>query len=189
MARLLKDRLHTQSAVSHVGLDGTVSLGDERVCRAAHVVLALPPQLVTHSQLVSELPVHVAQDLAAIPTWMAGHAKFVALYDRPCWLVAGLSGDATSRHGPLMEIHDASGPDGSPAALFVFLGILAVHRRGTEVETKLAAKAQLTRLFGPEARHHKACALCDWARQPHTATQADLVPPSGHPAYGVPTSV
>ncbi len=38
---------------------------------------------------------------------MAGHAKVVALYERPFWREQGLSGDAISHCGTLAEIHDA----------------------------------------------------------------------------------
>ena len=39
---------------------------------------------------------------------MAGHAKFIALYERAFWREAGCSGTAMSQRGPLTEIHDAS---------------------------------------------------------------------------------
>lgn len=56
------------------------------------------------------------------PTWMAGHAKVVAIYERPFWRDSGLSGFVSSRVGPLQEIHDAS-PEAGSGALFGFLGI------------------------------------------------------------------
>lgn len=61
------------------------------------------------------------------PTWMAPHAKFFALYDRPSWREAGLSGMAQSMVGPMGEIHDATTAGGA-AALFGFLGIDADRR-------------------------------------------------------------
>jgi monoamine oxidase len=132
------------------------------------------------------LPETVKQSLAAVPTWMAGHAKFVAVYDRPFWREKVLSGDAMSRHGPLAEIHDASGADGSPAALFGFLGVPASHRRARAGELETMALEQLARIFGPEARDPLQTALQDWACDPLTATEADQTPPAGHPAYGQP---
>ncbi|KFA90172.1 hypothetical protein Q664_29805 [Archangium violaceum Cb vi76] len=50
-------------------------------------------------------------------TWMAPHAKYVAVFDEPFWRRLGLSGEARSRVGPLAEVHDAS-DCGGEAALF-----------------------------------------------------------------------
>jgi monoamine oxidase len=185
VARLPADRLHLSSGIETAGV-GFVRLSDGPRCTARHVVLALPPRLAAGLQHDPPLPEAARQGLAAIPTWMAGHAKFVAVYDRPFWRDAGLSGDAMSRHGPLAEIHDASGPDGSPAALFGFLGVPAAHRMGQAPDIEALALEQLTRLFGREAARPVRTALQDWACEPLTSTQADRTPPPGHPAYGFP---
>ena len=60
-------------------------------------------------------------------TWMAPPAKFFAVYDRPFWRKAGLSGTAQSFVGPLGEIHDATTASGK-AALFGFPSIGADAR-------------------------------------------------------------
>ncbi|WP_394199173.1 hypothetical protein [Litoreibacter albidus] len=81
---------------------------------------------------------------------MAGHAKAVAIYDRPFWREVGLSGDATSRFGPLAEIHDASPAQGGPYALFGFLGVPPQVRTDEQV-VKQHVLAQLARLFSAQA--------------------------------------
>ncbi|MEM1154111.1 MAG: hypothetical protein AAGI44_08210 [Pseudomonadota bacterium] len=53
-------------------------------------------------------------ELGGVPTWMAGQAKVVAVYESPFWRDSGFSGDAMSRKGPLIEIHDASPASGEP---------------------------------------------------------------------------
>ncbi|SMX42311.1 hypothetical protein [Octadecabacter ascidiaceicola] len=58
-----------------------------------------------------------------IPTWMAGQAKAVAIYNAPFWREDALSGDAMSRHVPTVEIHDESPSKGEPYALFRFIGV------------------------------------------------------------------
>lgn len=187
-ARLPPARLHLSRAVRAVGPDG-LSLACGTRCTAAHVALTLPPRLAAALLQERPLPPAARQALAAIPTWMAGHAKFVAVYDRPFWREAGLSGDAMSRRGPLAEIHDASGPEGRPAALFGFLGVPAAQRRGQGARIEALALEQLARLFGPEARAPRQVALQDWACDPLTATEADQRPPPGHPAYGLPAAL
>ncbi len=176
VARLPADRLHQSQRAVAVG-DGSVQMADGTRHSARHVVLALPPRLAAGLLQDAVWPDALRMGLAAIPTWMAGHAKFVAVYDRPFWREAGLSGDAISRLGPLAEIHDASGADGSPAALFGFLGIPATARAGQGEKIAAQSLAQLARLFGPQAAQPVGTALQDWACEPLTATAADRTPP------------
>ena len=148
---------------------------------AAHVIAALPPRLLAHA--VAFTPAPPAPTLARwrdTPTWMAPHAKFVALYDQPFWRDAGLSGTAQSMVGPMAEIHDATTASGR-AALFGFVGVAAEQRAAVgEAAVSGACVDQLVRLFGPAARSPRATLLKDWAADPLTATAADRVP-GGHP--------
>ena len=138
--------------------------------RAERAVLALPPRLVRG----------LGMKVPDAPTWMAGHAKLIAVYDRPFWRAAGLNGDAISHRGPLAEIHDASPGDGrEEGALFGF----ALPGAARETDFEAAALGQLARLFGPEAGQPRKVFVKDWSRDAATATQADLVAPPGHPTY------
>ena len=121
----------------------------------------------------------------AAPTWMAPHAKFVAVYDRPFWREAGLSGAAQSMVGPMPEMHDATTASGR-AALFGFLGVGADQRAalGAPALTR-ACLDQLARTFGPEAQRPRATLFKDWAADALTATAADRAaggPPAADPA-------
>ena len=192
-ARLPSERLKLSSPVTGLTktaatLQATFQTGaGGQVIEAERVLLALPPRLALRSIEISPaLPEALSSALAAIPTWMAGHAKVVAVYDRPFWREQGFSGHAFSHIGPAMEIHDASPPEG-PGALFGFLGIPAEQRRGIAPEAlRAAASAQFERLFGPEAARPKALLLKDWIEDPLTATADDLAPLTSHPRYGLP---
>ena len=184
VAGLPADRLHSSVRVEMIDQHSGIHLSDGQRCAAQHIVLALPPRIAATLPLSPALTEDHKRSLAAIPTWMAGHAKFVAVYDTPFWRDAGLSGDATSRCGPMAEIHDASGPDGTPAALFGFLGLPPRHRLGRAPEITTAALEQLARVFGAQAMAPTQVALQDWAVEPQTATVLDLLPPSSHPEYG-----
>lgn len=188
-ARLPQERLHLSSRVTDIVKDDRLLIEGGRWCEAQHVVLALPPRIAATLRFQPALAPHTLRQLAAIPTWMGGHAKFVAVYHDPFWRRDGLSGDAMSRRGPLAEIHDASGPDGTPPALFGFLGLPAPQRRGREGDVRTAALQQLARIFGSEAAAPVTTALMDWAVQPETATDADATPPAGHPSYGLPPAL
>lgn len=148
---------------------------------ARHVVSTLPPRLMAKA-----IRFDPAMDPANLdcwrdmPTWMAPHAKFVAVYDRPFWRAMGLSGMAQSLVGPLGEIHDATTAGGA-AALFGFVAVPAVRRATLSQDALIrAAVDQLTRLFGPEAATPRATLVKDWATDPWTATPADSTA-SGHP--------
>jgi monoamine oxidase len=190
VAQLPKARLHLGCPVAGVSENGTVHLKSGTQCLAQHVVIALPPRLAAASLAFHpSLPTSALQALAVIPTWMAGHAKFVAVYEQPFWRQMGLSGDAISRCGPLAEIHDASGPQATPAALFGFLGIAASDRLGHADAIKAASLAQLARIFGAQAAQPTVMALQDWACEDYTAVIADHTPPRGHTAYGHPMAL
>ena len=112
------------------------------------VILTLPPRLVAALSFEPALAPSLNAALQEIPSWMAGHAKFLAFYALPFWRGEGLSGEGFSPRGPLMEIHDASPNSGGPYALFGFVGT-PPHQRKTLGE-KLAEEVleQLQRLFG-----------------------------------------
>ena len=169
--------------------DGTVSVEFQRggqvgTLVASSVILALPPRLLsTTIRWSPALPVDLSQRWGDAPTWMAGHAKLLAIYATPFWRMAGLSGSAVSQAGPLAEVHDASDAEGRHAALFGFLGVPAAWRRRMGRQALIdASVAQLGRLFGAQALTPQAVVLQDWAEDAETATPADASPASAHPA-------
>lgn len=170
-----------EAGTAAIRIEGTTPEGPVTLA-ANRVVLALPPRLLA-TRIAFSPAMNPASfgALSDVPTWMAGHAKLVAVYDRPFWRAEGLSGDAISHRGPLMEIHDASPADLAEGALF---GFLDPARAGGDPETlKTAAAAQLARLFGPGAALPLALHFKDWSLDPDTATPADRRAQTGHPTY------
>lgn len=159
------------------------SSGEITAWSADHVLLAMPPRLVEHSILFAPvLPNSLALAWRNTPTWMASHAKYIAVYDSPFWRELGLSGAAHSSHGPLTEIHDASMLDGS-AALFGFFGVPAPVRQGvSDAVLRSHCRAQFARLFGERAGSPKTEFIKDWAADPYTATARDMNSPAHHTA-------
>lgn len=148
------------------------------------VIAALPPRLLEAT--VTFTPGQEAETVRRwreTGTWMAPHAKFFAVYDRPFWQKAGLSGTARSMVGPMVEMHDATTASGQ-AALFGFLGVGAGQRAlvGEEALTQ-ACLTQFARIFGPEASEPRSTLLKDWAADALTAIIADREA-GGHPAPG-----
>ena len=152
---------------------------------AAQVIVTIAPRLWAQDiSLTPDWPEVITNDMRAIPTWMAGQAKFVAAYPSAFWREAGMSGDGMSHRGPLSEIHDASDATGKQAALFGFVGASPSYRAGVGPEQlKRHALAQLVRMFGPQAATPTWHALQDWAQEPLTAAKEDTRPMSFHPMY------
>lgn len=149
-----------------------------------HVILAIPPRLVSRIAFQPELSETMKAKLASIPTWMAGQAKVLAVYDRPFWRENGLSGQGMSWAGVLQEVHDASQPDGL-AALFGFFRLSATERALLERdELNRRVIDQLVRLFGEEARHPRDVLSVDWSSDRHTAAVEDTEPLTDFPVYG-----
>lgn len=164
------------------------TLSDGSTIKADQVVLAMPPRLMAQIAFAPALPAHSIEAMEAIPTWMAGQAKAVAIYDTSFWRDKGLSGAAMSRHGPMVEIHDASPETGGPFALFGFIGV-PPHARSDADALRASVLEQLTRLFGSQAAEPRALILKDWSSDPFTATEADKAPLYGHPRYGMPQAL
>ena len=168
------------------GITSTLANGD--TLAAQQVVFAVPPRIAVEIVFSPALPPNAVASIKNVPTWMAGQAKVVAVYDRAFWRDEGLSGDAMSRFGPMVEIHDASPATGGPYALFGFIGVPPQDRSDEQVLRQQLQK-QLTRLFGTEAAEPKQLFVKDWAFDPQTSTDADRKPLSMHPAYGTPRAL
>jgi monoamine oxidase len=134
-----------------------------------HVVIAVPPAVAVMTiRLPESLPSNVTDIAQRTPVWMGDTVKVVAMYDEPFWRTDGLAGAAISRVGPLHELHDLSGPDGSPAALFGFA-------RASQGQSLRDAdiRAQLARIFGPRAGDPRKLQIEDWSREQWTNPGAD----------------
>ncbi len=185
-----RKRLNTQvMRLEHSANGVTAMLNDGTEVYAHRIALAIPPRLAAQSiEFAPALQTEAMQAMSATPTWMAGQAKALAVYEKPFWRAEGLSGDAMSHHGPMVEIHDASPASSPGGALFGFIGVPPDQRQNKEA-LRAHILAQLVRLFGPAAAEPTELLVKDWAFDPHTATQQDRQPLFSHPRYGLPSSL
>lgn len=181
-ASLHLDACVTKMVLGRVSVRVTItnSRAGEYALDAGQVIAALPPRLVAKVSFEPPIPSTIFHRWRETATWMAPHAKFFAVYDRPFWRDARLSGTAQSLVGPLAEIHDATTASGK-AALLGFVGVSA-DQRASLGEERLAKACiqQLARLYGPEAGRPRSTIVKDWATDPHTATAEDRAG-GGHP--------
>lgn len=167
-------------------VDNGWQLTDEDSCNpdylASKVLIATPPRvIVDRIEFPNELQ-SLKAALSRLPTWMAAQAKFVATYETPFWREQGLSGQAFSRLGPMVEIHDSSATDNSGFAIFGFIGVPAGSRRQVAAdELKQACLAQLGQIFGEPALNCEESYLVDWAENDLVASPADLAEQPNHP--------
>jgi len=168
-----------------------VSVGElekEIQCRfkARKIILAMPPRLAAATILFTpDLSFHLTQAMLGTATWMAGQAKFYALYNDPFWRCHGFSGQAFSQKGPLGEIHDGSADKNGPYGLTGFINIPAAQRNHEEALTE-AILSQIEAVYGKPADQPVLFYYQDWAREPYTATQFDQPPMREHPDYHPP---
>ena len=187
-ARLPADSLMTSAAVTAVSSTAEVmeiDIAQGRRLRCDRIIVATPLRVAAAAiDWQPELDPSLVNALAATPTWMAPHAKVAAIYERPFWRDTGLSGRIASRAGPIIEGHDHCGPDGSPAALFGFIGWPHETRlqAGRDLETHV--RAQLSRCFGEGSPAPLSVHIEDWASDPLVASPSDLAGPMMHPEVG-----
>jgi len=187
--RLPSDAIELEQVVTEVRAGGDhieVHTATDRF-EARHVVLALPPALAAARVSFSpSLPSRLADLAASTPVWMGAITKVVAQYARPFWRSNGLAGAAISHVGPVRELHDMSGADGTPAALFGFVP-------GTERKTTVEAAevlSQLVSIFGEEAADPTTLWIQDWKEELHTsppdAVRLEAYHLFGHELYAQP---
>lgn len=172
---LPQDHIRLNATVTEAVLQDegvALSLKDGETIKTGRVLFALPPRLM--EKTIGFTPQPSTRALwRASATWMAPHAKFLAVYETSFWREAGLSGTAQSMVGPMVEIHDASAMTGG-AALFGFIGVPAdLREKIGEAELKAHCQAQFARLFGPRAAKPVATYLKDWSADALTATADD----------------
>ena len=154
---------------------------------ARHVVLALPPPLAVHGiSFRPPLPDRLHELATVTPVWMGTVTKAVVVYREPFWRCRKLAGAAISHVGPLRELHDMSGVNGNPAALFGFAPLPPAAPTPTEHDIV----NQLVEVFGPEAAEPLEVIIKDWRLERH-AVPPDATPlmpmqTYAHPRYQEP---
>ena len=142
LAQVQGVQFNTRVTKIHPHDDGVVVSASDEQWLTKHVVAALPPRLLARSIDIPGAPLDLWRQ---VPTWMANMAKVVAVFDDNTW-APQLSGRAISHLGPMVEVHDHSGPDGQPVALF---GFVPRAQAGLGLEDRV--RAQLARYYGPKA--------------------------------------
>jgi monoamine oxidase len=148
--------------------DGVRVVADGTTVEARHVILAVPPALAARLAYSPALPKGKARLLKALVPGRL--TKATAVFDRPFWRDAGLSGQGAADVGPARTIFDNSPPDGSVGVLFGFVGgsayapwgPLPADQRRAQVLESFAA------FVGDQARAPADYFEQDWTKEPWT---------------------
>jgi monoamine oxidase len=158
MADQLGKRVVVSSPVRAIAQDrGGVTVESERVTvRARRAIVAILPALTAAIDFEPPLPGLRAQLIQRMPHGTL--AKAEAVYDRPFWRVAGLSGQAVSDVGPARTTFDNSPPDGRPGVLFGFIGGHDAREWMQQSPTarRTAVLENFVTYFGERARHPRS---------------------------------
>jgi len=153
---------------------------DGIVVDAREVIVAVPPVLAAQIHFAPKLPQAHLKLLKGIRPGKL--IKWEAVYERPFWRDAGLSGQAVSEVGPANTTFDNTPPSGSPGILFGFVGgdQARAFAKMSRSARRDAVLGNFATYFGDEARSPKASFEMNWAQEAWTKGC-----PVGHSGVGV----
>ncbi len=170
--------------IEHGGA-GVRVLADGREVAAAAAIVAIPPALCGRIAYDPPLPAIRDQLTQRMPQGTV--IKCMAIYERPFWREAGLSGQATSTVGPVKVMFDNSPPDGSPGVLLGFLEGRQARELGEWAPDarRRAVIGCFARIFGPRAGEPSDYVERVWAQEEWTrGCYGCHMPPGGWVSYG-----
>src|SRR3954471_5834241 len=163
MAAALGSRVQLSTPVRKVMQTGSgvEVVSDRLTVRATRAILALPPTLSGRIQFEPPLP--SARDSYSQRSPQGRLMKVEAVYDRPFWRDAGLTGAVVSDTGPGKICYDVTPADNSLGGLLAFVGGDEARRWGDDHEAlKRAVVAQFVQFFGPLAGSPREVVVQDW---------------------------
>jgi len=170
LAARLGDAVLLDSPARRIEQDGGgVAVHSDDVCvQAKYAIVAVPPALAGRIEYRPLLPVVRDQLTQRMP--MGSTVKCIAVYDRPFWREAGLSGEAVTTTGPLSVVFDNGSHDGAVHSLLGFIvGQKArlFSERPAE-ERRAVVLGSLGRMFGERALRPVEYVEHDWSAEEWT---------------------
>ncbi len=136
--------------------------------RARRLVVAMPPAV--QGRIAFDPPLPGARDQLAQRAPMGSVTKVHAVYDRPFWRDAGLSGQVVADAGLLRATFDDSPEDGSHGVLMGFIagGADRASESAGPEGRRAGCLDELVRAFGPEAGRPLEFVEQRWSAEPYT---------------------
>jgi monoamine oxidase len=163
MAADLGDRVRLSTPVRQVtqAAGGVHVVADGVAVRAGHAIVAVPPALA--ARIAYDPPLPTARDSYTQRSPQGRLMKVEAIYDRPFWREAGLTGAVVSDTGPAKICYDVTPADDALGGLLGFVGGDEARRWGDDHDALRAAVVrQFVAFFGPQAAAPREVAVQDW---------------------------
>jgi monoamine oxidase len=130
---------------------GVQVVSDQGTFQGRRAVVALPPALAGRIDYQPTMP--VARDQLCQRMHQGTLTKVAAVYDRPFWRDAGLTGQGLSPTGLVSATFDDSPPSGSPGVLFGFVGgdQARAYAQLSPADRRSRVLKEFAAMFGPQA--------------------------------------
>ncbi|RWR25377.1 NAD(P)/FAD-dependent oxidoreductase [Agrococcus lahaulensis] len=170
MAEELGDAVHLGAPVRRIerGDDAVTVVADGVVARGRRVIVAVPPNLITRIDVQPPLPrrqhqLHQHLSLGIV-------IKVHAVYDRPFWRDAGLSGTGFGPHELVHELYDNTNHEDARGTLVGFVSDEHADEafRWSDEERRERVLASIARYLGPEALEPVVYYESDWGSEEWT---------------------
>ena len=170
MAASLSDSVILNAPVTRIRQtdDGVeVSAGDT-TWHAKQVIVAIPALLRPSLGFEPALP---SEQLGLLAQMSMGRLmKYEAIYERPFWRDAGLSGTAVLADGLVNLVFDVSPAEGNEGALLAFVGGEHLDQAHflTPAQLRLHVLKAFARCFGEKALQPLHCVSQDWSQEAYS---------------------
>jgi monoamine oxidase len=153
MAAQLGSRVVLSAPVRRISTSGSgvTVLSDQGTFTGKRAIVAVPPTLAGRIDYDPILPSDRDQLTQRLHQGVL--TKVAAVYDRPFWRDAGLTGQGLSPTGLISATFDDSPPSGSPGILFGFVGgaQARAYAKLSAAERRSRILNELAAMFGPQA--------------------------------------
>jgi monoamine oxidase len=170
VARRLGSRIVLGSPVRRIeqGRGRVLVTSDHLIVEAKRAIVAVPPVLTRRIEYLPALPRSKRDLLARL---LPGHLiKWEAVYDRPFWRDAHLSGQAASEVGPANTTFDNTPPASAPGILFGFIAgdPARSFAKLSRAAGRQAVLENFALYFGDAARSPRTTFSMDWTTEAWT---------------------
>jgi monoamine oxidase len=154
-------RLGCPARAVHVHADQVHIVATDRIWRARHVVVAVPPTAYGSIRFTPALPATIATAAQAFAPGIV--LKYLLSYDHPFWLAAGCNGTGQFVEPPGVYFAAASLPDSPRLIGFVGGPTATEWSRHTDEQRQAAIVHHAALAFGEAAERPEAVLECLWA--------------------------
>ncbi|WAC66747.1 NAD(P)/FAD-dependent oxidoreductase [Agrococcus sp. SL85] len=170
MAEALGDAVHLRAPVRRIERSdaGVVVVADGLVARGRKVIVAVPPNLITRIDVQPPLPRRQHQLHQHLSLGLV--IKVHAVYDRPFWREAGLSGTGFGPDELVHELYDNTNHEDPRGTLVGFVSDEHADEafRWSDEERRARILASIARYLGPEALEPVVYYESDWGSEEWT---------------------